>query len=237
MRNPLVAPLVLLVAPVAWAAPQGGGQRPEVPAATGLDPGSDPLSPELPALPVLRGAVRSLGPPERDVEAMTREQALLYLFVLHDHDRNGRLDGLELLQLLGTALAQRDGGRPGPEAVAALVDRVLQTQDLSGDGLLDPPELLLPPGRGPPGQPPMEPLPEPEAVPGGDTEMPGGAIGDGPAKGQAAPQDEAPQDEAPQDEAPQDEAPQDGAVEAEEAPEAGTLEEGAAPVWGDAGEG
>lgn len=42
---------------------------------------------------------------------------LLYLFVLHDHDQNGHLDGLELLQLLGTVLAQRNGGQPHLDTV------------------------------------------------------------------------------------------------------------------------
>ncbi|XP_075563880.1 cell growth regulator with EF hand domain protein 1-like [Pelecanus crispus] len=153
MRNLLLLLLLLLLAPAARAAPKAGGHRPEAPVAMKLDPEPDPLSTEPPTLPLLRSAVRSLGPPERDAEAMTREQALLYLFVLHDHDRSGRLDGLELLQLLGAVLAQRDGGRPDPDLVAALVDRALERQDLSRDGLLDPPELLLSPGRGPPGQP------------------------------------------------------------------------------------
>ncbi|XP_064304516.1 cell growth regulator with EF hand domain protein 1 isoform X2 [Phalacrocorax carbo] len=190
---------------------------------------------------------------------MTREQALLYLFVLHDHDRSGRLDGLELLQLLGAVLAQRDGGRPDPDTVAALVDQVLEQQDLSGDGLLDPSELLRSPGRGrgPPGkpllQPPGEPLAGDGAVPGGGTETAGGdpgVSGPGlrPAEGQAAPQAEAPQAEAPQVEAteveaaPEAEAPEAEDVEAEEnpeieAPEAGAPEGEAAPVWGDPGEG
>ncbi|KAM6208469.1 cell growth regulator with EF hand domain protein 1 [Sarcoramphus papa] len=232
MRNPLVALLLLLV-PAVQAAPKAGGQRPEAPTGMRPDPDPDPLSPELPMLPLLRSAVRSLGLPEQDAEAMTREQALLYLFVLHDHDRSGRLDGLELLQLLGAVLAQQDGGRPDPDAVAALVDQALERQDLSRDGLLDPPELLLSPsqGRGPPGQPllqqPREPLAGAGAAPGGNMEMPGGDTGvsgpgHGPAEGQAAPQAEAPEAEA---------------MEAEEAPEIGAPEGEAAPVWGDPGEG
>ncbi|KAM6138258.1 cell growth regulator with EF hand domain protein 1 [Phoenicopterus ruber ruber] len=251
MRNPLVALLLLLLlVPAARAAPKAQGHRPEAAAATGLDPDLDPLSPELPTLPLLRSVVRSLGPPERDVEAMTREQALLYLFVLHDHDRSGRLDGLELLQLLGAVLAQRDGGRPAPEAVAALVDQALERQDLSRDGLLDPPELLLSPGRGqgPLGQPLVQQPGESLAGAGGDMEMPGGDAemggpGHGLAEGQAAPQAEAPNAGAMEaEEAPEIEAPNAGAMEAEEAPEleapeAGAPEGEAAPVWGDPGEG
>uniref|UniRef100_A0A8C3BQS7 Cyclic nucleotide-binding domain-containing protein n=1 Tax=Cairina moschata TaxID=8855 RepID=A0A8C3BQS7_CAIMO len=156
MGTPRAAPLLplLLLLPAACAAPRDGGHRSEAPPATRPDPGPDPLSPEPPALQLLRSAVRSLGQPEQDAEDMTREQALLYLFALYDHDRSGRLDGLELLQLLGAVLAQGGMGQPSPEAVAVLVDRALERQDRSGDGLLDPPELLLPGGeKGPPGEP------------------------------------------------------------------------------------
>ncbi|XP_009997790.1 PREDICTED: cell growth regulator with EF hand domain protein 1 [Chaetura pelagica] len=231
------------------------------------DPDPDPLSPELLTLPLLRSVVQSLGPPDRDTEAMTREQALLYLFVLHDHDRSGRLDGLELLQLLGTLLAQRDGTQPGPEEVAERVDRVLERQDLSRDGLLDPSELLLVSGRGQelPGQPLFQPPGQPRAgaVPRRDAEGPGEdqevrGPGDGPVEGQAAPQAEAPQAEAPQgeavelEEAPEAKAPSAETVEAEEAleagapeteapsdgaPEAGIPQEEATQVWEDPGEG
>ncbi|XP_076191397.1 cell growth regulator with EF hand domain protein 1 [Aptenodytes patagonicus] len=259
MRNLLVALLLLLlvVVPAAWAAPKAGGHRPEAPVATRLDPDPDPLSPELPTLPLLRSAVRSLGPPERDAEAMTREQALLYLFALHDHDRSGRLDGLELLQLLGAVLAQRDGERLDPDMVAALVDRALERQDLSRDGLLDPPELLLLPGRGqgPLGQPllqqPGELLAGAGAAPRGDMEAPEGDVGvsiltegqglpGGSAhpEGQAAPQAEAMEVEG----APEAEGSDTEAIKAEEAPEieapeAGDPEGEVAPAWGDPGEG
>ncbi|XP_049674371.1 cell growth regulator with EF hand domain protein 1 [Accipiter gentilis] len=242
MRNPLVV-LLLLLGPVAWAVPRTGGHRPEAPLAT-----TDPLSLELPTLPLLQSAVRSLGTPEQDVEAMTREQALLYLFVLHDHDRSGRLDGLELLQLLGTVLAQRDGRWPDPDAVAMLVDRALERQDLSRDGLLDPAELLLLPRQSrPPGQPLQQQLGEllagTIAVPRVDTEMPRGDAGvSGPGHGleggQAATQAEAPNAEGMElEDAPEPEGPDAEAVDAEEAPEIEALEGEAAPAWGDPGEG
>ncbi|KAM9240314.1 cell growth regulator with EF hand domain protein 1 [Leptosomus discolor] len=236
MRDPLVASLLLLlVVPVALAAPKAGGRRPEAPLATRPDPDPDLLSPELLTLPLLRSAVRSLGPPERDMEAMTREQALLYLFVLHDHDRSGHLDGLELLQLLGTVLAQWDGGQPDPDTVTALVDQTLERQDLSGDGLLDPPELLLLQFG--------EPLAGAGAAAGGDTELPGGDMGvsdpgHGPAERQAAPQAEAPNvGTVEEEEAPEAEAPDAEGTEEEEAPKAGAPEGEAAPVWGDPGDG
>lgn len=190
--------------------------------------------------------------------------ALLYLFVLHDHDRSGHLDGLELLQLLGAVLAQ-DGGRPDPDVVgptemspctprspqarpslcptpspqvAALVDRALERQDLSRDGLLDPPELLLSPGQGqgPPGQLPGDLLAGAGAAPGGDAEAHGGDMGvegpgHGPAEGQAALPAGARDAAALEAEGvPELEAPDAEAVEAEEAPEAGAPDAGAGEV-------
>ncbi|KAM6123205.1 cell growth regulator with EF hand domain protein 1 [Pterocles gutturalis] len=252
MRTPPVAPvlLLLLLVPADRAAPKAGGHRPEDPMAMLPDPDLDPLSPEPPVLPLLRSTVRSLGLLVQDAEAMTREQALLYLFVWHDHDRSGRLDGLELLQLLGAVLVQQDGGRPHPEAVAVLVDRVLERQDLSGDGLLDAPELLLSPswGQGPLGQPLLQPPRQPPAgaVPGGDTEEPAGDMDTGepggdtgvssPAEGQGLPGGGAPPEGQA---APQDEAPHSEATEAEERPENEGPEDGgeAALGWGDPGEG
>ncbi|XP_050186842.1 cell growth regulator with EF hand domain protein 1 [Myiozetetes cayanensis] len=228
MRNPpvtLTLLLLLLLEPAARAAPRAGAHRPEPPPTTIPEAYPDPLSPESLPLPLLRGAVRSLGLPEQDVEAMPWEQALLYLIVLHDHDRSGHLDGLELLQLLGTVLAQA-GGRPDPDMMAALVDRALVRQDRNGDGLLDPHELLSPDwGQGPPGQPPLEPQTGAGAVPEEGTEMLRGHLGvSGP--GQAVPETGATQAGAPEDggtegdEAPKVESPSAEAVEAEEAPKA-----------------
>ncbi|XP_014801851.1 PREDICTED: cell growth regulator with EF hand domain protein 1 [Calidris pugnax] len=224
--------------------------------------GACPPQPAAPRL--LRSAVRSLGPPSRDAESLSREQALLYLFALHDHDRSGRLDGLELLELLGAVLERRDGGRPDAQAVAALVDRTLERQDLSGDGLLDPPELLLSPGRGPPGQPLLQHPGEPGAgaAPRGDAggHMGSSSLAEGQGvpgggahpEGEAAPQAENMKvEEAPEAEAPEAEGPDGEAIEVEEAPETETPEAGApesetpeagapegetATVWGDPGE-
>ncbi|XP_071273251.1 cell growth regulator with EF hand domain protein 1 [Agelaius tricolor] len=239
MRNaPVMLLLLLLVllGPAAWAAPRAGTNRPELPVATVVDPHPNPLSPEPPALLLLRSAVQSLGPPEQDVQAMTREQALLYLFVLHDHDQSRRLDGLELLQLLGTVLAQA-GGQPEPDMVAALVDQALARQDLNGDGLLDPSELLDPPklplpgqDKGPPGQPPLEQQAVLGAVPGGGTEMPRQDLGlkspEQAAPEAGEPQDGAPEAGEPQTGAPEDGEPQTGAPEAGE-PQTGAPEAGA----------
>lgn len=263
MRKPPVMLVLLLLGPAAWAAPRAGTNRPEPAVATVVDPYPDPLSPESPALLLLWSAVRSLGPPEQDVEAMTREQALLYLFVLHDHDESRHLDGLELLQLLGTVLAQA-GGQPDPDVVAALVDQALARQDLNGDGLLDPSELLDPPevllpgqDQGLPGQPPLEQQAEVGAVPEGGTEMPRQDLGLK-SPGQATPETGDPQIGDPEDGDPKVEslevespnaealeaevvpeakAPGTDATEEEEAPETEAPGEQAAPAWRDHGEG
>ncbi|XP_059699204.1 cell growth regulator with EF hand domain protein 1 isoform X1 [Haemorhous mexicanus] len=237
MRNPpVMLLLLLLLGPAAWAAPRAGTNRPEPPVATIVDPYPDPLSPEPPALLLLWSAVRSLGPPEQDVQAMTREQALLYLFVLHDHDQSRHLDGLELLQLLGTVLAQA-GRQPDPDMVAALVDQALARQDLNGDGLLNPSELLDPPevllpgqDKGPPGQPPLGQQEGLGAVPAGDREMPRQDLGlknPGQETTEAGePQTGAPEAGDPQDRAPEARDPQDGV------PAAGDPQDGV-PAAGD----
>ncbi|CAN8205216.1 unnamed protein product [Coccothraustes coccothraustes] len=236
MRNPPVMLLLLLLGPAAWAAPRAGTNRPEPPVAAIVDPYPNPLSPEPPALLLLWSAVRSLGLPEQDVQAMTREQALLYLFVLHDHDQSRHLDGLELLQLLGTVLAQA-GGQPDPDMVAALVDQALARQDLNGDGLLNPSELLDPPevllpgqDKGTPGQPPPEQQAGVGAVPGGDTEMPRQDLGLK-SPGQATPEAGEPQTGAPEAGEPQTGAPEAGDPQTG-APEAGEPQTGA-PEDGD----
>ncbi|KAM9195544.1 cell growth regulator with EF hand domain protein 1 [Mergus octosetaceus] len=265
MGTPRAAPLLplLLLLPAACAAPRDGGQRSEAPPATRPDPGPDPLSPEPPALQLLRSAVRSLGQSEQDAEDMTREQALLYLFALYDHDRSGRLDGLELLQLLGAVLAQGGTGQPSPEAVAVLVDRALERQDRSGDGLLDPPELLLPGWeKGPPEEPLVEAGVGQEGMVGGHVEGPEGRVETptvdeempavdagasspepGPAEGQGLPDNAAhpegqgdPGAGAPQGEVMEVEgAPKNGAPE-NEAPTDEVPRAEAAAAWEDPGE-
>uniref|UniRef100_A0A8U8AXV5 Uncharacterized protein n=1 Tax=Geospiza parvula TaxID=87175 RepID=A0A8U8AXV5_GEOPR len=218
MRNAPVMLLLLLLGPAAWAAPRAG----TVPSLPCGAPQPSPAPPRL-----LWSAVQSLGPPEQDMQAMTREQALLYLFVLHDHDQSRRLDGLELLQLLGMA-----PHAPLSPWVAALVDQALARQDLNGDGLLDPSELLDPPevplpgqDKGSPGQPPPEQQAGLGAVPGGGTEM---SRQDLRLKspGQAALEAGEPQAGVPEAGAPEAGVPEAGAPEAGE-PQAGAPEAGA----------
>uniref|UniRef100_A0A8C8SEX6 EF-hand domain-containing protein n=1 Tax=Pelusios castaneus TaxID=367368 RepID=A0A8C8SEX6_9SAUR len=72
--------------------------------------------------------------------------ALLFLFALHDHDKSGQLDGLEFLHLLMEMGADPPGASYSPILILA-------TQDLNGDGLLNPSELLLPTTKGQPPSP------------------------------------------------------------------------------------
>lgn len=101
---------------------------------------------------------------------------LLYLVALHDYDQSGQLDGLELLSLLTAALAPGPADAPTPDPVSLrwgtqpgrcgdcdgdsgpglvlsqvilVVDQVLETQDLNGDGLMTPAELINFPGEAP----------------------------------------------------------------------------------------
>uniref|UniRef100_A0A674HFP1 EF-hand domain-containing protein n=1 Tax=Taeniopygia guttata TaxID=59729 RepID=A0A674HFP1_TAEGU len=257
MRNApvmLLLLLLLLLGPAAWAAPRAGTDR----------YGGTGEGRQSGGVFVATGAqvrVEYKGPRPHSIPCPT---ALLYLFVLHDHDQSRQLDGLELLQLLGMA-----PHAPLGPWVAALVDQALARQDLNGDGLLapsellDPPEVLLPgQDKGPPGQPPLEQQAGVGAVPGGGTEMPRQDLGlDSP--GQAATEAGDPQTGAPEEGDPADgvsrmeslevespnaealeaevvpgaKAPSTDATEEDEAPEAETPEEQAVPAWRDHGEG
>ncbi|KAM4867869.1 cell growth regulator with EF hand domain protein 1 isoform 1-T4 [Thomomys bottae] len=159
--------LALLLPPLGQAAPRDGPLRsaPEVQQqllSNPFEPGPEPL--RL-LQNYLKGLEKMKG--EEDPEAMNREQVLLYLFALHDADQSGQLDGLELLFMLTAALAPGFADFP-LNPVILVVDRVLETQDLNGDGLLTPAELVNFPGEAPghaglPG--PLVPAPqEPQAT-------------------------------------------------------------------------
>ncbi|XP_065144489.2 cell growth regulator with EF hand domain protein 1 [Paramisgurnus dabryanus] len=78
-------------------------------------------------------------------ELNTREQEVFFLFSLFDYDRSGKMDGLELMQLLTDFLSYHAIMPKSTDSVVPLVDYLLQTQDLNQDGLLAPSELLSPP--------------------------------------------------------------------------------------------
>eukprot|EP00063_Salmo_salar_P077178 XP_014052013.1 PREDICTED: cell growth regulator with EF hand domain protein 1-like isoform X1 [Salmo salar] len=78
----------------------------------------------------------------------TWEQEVFFLFSLHDYDRSGDMDGLEMMKLLSEYNSHNTPGEQSAEPVRGVVDMVdflLQTQDLNMDGLIAPPELLSPP--------------------------------------------------------------------------------------------
>ncbi|KAJ0056108.1 hypothetical protein NL108_003395 [Boleophthalmus pectinirostris] len=79
-------------------------------------------------------------------EINSKEQEVFFLLRLHDYDRSGFLDGLEMIKLLSDYNAFHK-----PTVVyqynemVSLVDFLLQAQDLNHDGLFSPSELLSPP--------------------------------------------------------------------------------------------
>ncbi|XP_068598547.1 cell growth regulator with EF hand domain protein 1 [Brachionichthys hirsutus] len=78
-------------------------------------------------------------------ELNTWEQEVFLLFQLHDYDRSGLLDGLEMMKLLSDYNSQHTPGAQVNDLVVSMVDFLLQTQDSNQDGLLAPSELLSPP--------------------------------------------------------------------------------------------
>ncbi|MBZ3879128.1 Cell growth regulator with EF hand domain protein 1 [Sciurus carolinensis] len=140
----LMLPLLLL--PLGQAAPKDGAARPDPEVQE--QPLSNPFQPGPEGLRLLQNYLKGLERMEEEPEHMNREQVLLYLFALHDYDQSGQLDGLELLSMLTAALAPRAVDFP-INPVILVVDKVLETQDLNGDGLMTPAELINFPGEAP----------------------------------------------------------------------------------------
>ncbi|XP_066122832.1 cell growth regulator with EF hand domain protein 1 isoform X2 [Saccopteryx bilineata] len=139
--------LVLLLLPLGQAAPKDGTTRldPEV----HQQPLLNPFQPGREQLRLLQSYLKGLERMEEEPEHMNREQVLLYLFALHDYDQSGQLDGLELLSMLTAALSPGAADSPTTNPVILVVDQVLETQDLNGDGLMTPAELINFPGEAP----------------------------------------------------------------------------------------
>uniref|UniRef100_A0AC11AQZ7 Cell growth regulator with EF-hand domain 1 n=1 Tax=Ovis aries TaxID=9940 RepID=A0AC11AQZ7_SHEEP len=157
--------LLLLLLPLSQAAPKDGTMRLD-PEAQHL-PLPNPFEPGQEQLRLLQSYLKGLERMEEEPENMSREQVLLYLFALHDYDQSGQLDGLELLSMLTAALAPGASDSPTTNPtlpqVILVVDKVLETQDLNGDGLMTPAELVNFPGEAPRHTEPREP-PEPQDV-------------------------------------------------------------------------
>lgn len=140
--------LALLFLPLGHGAPKEGivwRSDPKVPP----QPLPNPFQPGQEQLRLLQSYLKGLERMEEEPEHMSREQVLLYLVALHDYDQSGQLDGLELLSLLTAALAPGPADAPTPDPVILVVDQVLETQDLNGDGLMTPAELINFPGEAP----------------------------------------------------------------------------------------
>ncbi|XP_036865368.1 cell growth regulator with EF hand domain protein 1 [Manis javanica] len=156
-----VRTLVFLLLPLGQAAPKDGPARldPDV----RQQPLRNPFQPGQEQLRLLQNYLKGLERMEEEPEHMSREQVLLYLFALHDYDQSGQLDGLELLSMLTAALAPGAADFPIINPVILVVDKVLETQDLNGDGLMTPAELINFPGEAPRPTEPTEPL-EPQDI-------------------------------------------------------------------------
>ncbi|KAB0399827.1 hypothetical protein E2I00_013759 [Balaenoptera physalus] len=167
--------VLLLLPPLSQAAPKDGTTRGGslqgrcFPPFSRLDPEvqhrplPNPFQPGQEQLQLLQSYLKGLERMEEEPEHMSREQVLLYLFALHDYDQSGQLDGLELLSMLTATLAPGASDSPTTNPVILVVDEVLETQDLNGDGLMTPAELVNFPGEDPRHTDLKEP-PEPQDV-------------------------------------------------------------------------
>ncbi|XP_004710194.1 cell growth regulator with EF hand domain protein 1 [Echinops telfairi] len=156
--------VLLLLPALGLAAPKDGATRLQREDGTLQlqQPLPNPFLPGQEQLGLLRSYLKGLERMEEEPEHMSREQVLLYLFALHDFDQSGQLDGLELLSMLAAALGPGAWDSPSANPAILVVDKVLETQDLNGDGLVTPAELINFPGQTPkePLAPaPQEPLP------------------------------------------------------------------------------
>ncbi|XP_039604369.1 cell growth regulator with EF hand domain protein 1 [Polypterus senegalus] len=75
-------------------------------------------------------------------DKMTWEQEVFSIFSLHDYDKSGQMDGLELMKMLSDFLSHHYMPQTSAESVILMVDALLQTQDDNQDGLLNPSEIL-----------------------------------------------------------------------------------------------
>lgn len=141
--------LLLLLLALSQAAPKDGTSRLVPEMQQQQQPLPNPFRPGQEQLWLLQSYLKGLERMEEEPEHMSREQVLLYLFALHDYDQSGQLDGLELMSMLTAALAPGAADSPPTNPVVLVVDEVLETQDLNGDGLMTPAELINFPGEAP----------------------------------------------------------------------------------------
>ncbi|XP_073529784.1 cell growth regulator with EF hand domain protein 1 [Phyllobates terribilis] len=103
---------------------------------------SNPFTPGEEQLSILHGYLQEKDPLGENDTNMSRETAILHLFVLHDYDKSGLLDGLELMQMLYGVLIKGMQEKATEESIISVVDDVLEKQDVNLDGLLSAQELV-----------------------------------------------------------------------------------------------
>ncbi|XP_069829399.1 cell growth regulator with EF hand domain protein 1 isoform X2 [Dendropsophus ebraccatus] len=103
---------------------------------------SNPFTPGEEHLSVLHEYLQEKDPLGENYSHITQETAILHLFVLHDYDKSGLLDGLELMRLLYGVLTRGLQEKPTEDWVISVVDDVLEKQDVNLDGLLSAQELV-----------------------------------------------------------------------------------------------
>ncbi|XP_030051396.1 cell growth regulator with EF hand domain protein 1 [Microcaecilia unicolor] len=145
MRGSVCGFLLLLVSQIKAAPKALLEERLDTPNDISLASISNPFGFGEDEVRLLKNYLKSSKEIQGDLENMTREQVLLYLFAFYDYDKSGYLDGLDLLKLLCDVWSQHCQSQSSSELVVQLVDELLEKQDLNGDGLLNPSELLTPP--------------------------------------------------------------------------------------------
>ncbi|XP_063040361.1 cell growth regulator with EF hand domain protein 1 [Engraulis encrasicolus] len=131
----------LLFAPLLTQGAPQQGQEPERSVSAVVNPfGSADESRSL-----LQSYIKASLNDQGNLEVSTRDQEVFFLFSLHDYDKSGQLDGLELMRLLEDFLSHHSQAHTSTDGVVAMVDYLLQTQDQNQDGLLAPSELLSAP--------------------------------------------------------------------------------------------
>ncbi|XP_043918289.1 cell growth regulator with EF hand domain protein 1 [Protopterus annectens] len=146
MQRNLISFLFVIFINQIHGAPQPSpGTRPELTISFQTSEMKNPFSQE--ELGLLKSYLKNMKEVNKNPDQMTREQVLLHLFALHDYDKSGCLDGLELMRLLSEFLSQYSSDQQTPELVTPMVDSLLEKQDANMDGLLNLSELLTSTGE------------------------------------------------------------------------------------------
>ncbi|XP_072000158.1 cell growth regulator with EF hand domain protein 1 [Engystomops pustulosus] len=135
MRGSVLVRLLPLLFSHALAAPRADSRSEQSDVISPFSPGEEHLR-------FLQSYLQEIDPLGEKDPNMSRETAILRLFALHDYDKNGQLDGLELMHLLHGVLVKSLKEIPTEDLVISVVDDVLEKQDGNHDGLLSAQELV-----------------------------------------------------------------------------------------------